>query len=218
MTESTFPQPAPRLRLRVSWPAAAALAALALLGAAGWIVARGSADTALLNQAASDLRDGRSEAALAALHRLPHPRWMSVEARTRAASIYFLLGEDVRAHRTLGGLPFRAGHPQDARLRELSGHCLNASRLLQRADRSQDPAKRVALARQAYAELPHAPAVLERLVEEELLAVSRGAGPEVESALLRDYGTLRRSAPTRAAAVKRKLSETLTGAGGAAGA
>jgi len=199
------PRPARVWARRLLW----ALVLLLPLLLAGGIVKLLGEEGRVLAAATSELRSGRTEAALDSLDRLWGRRLLSAAARRRAAELYLRLGEDRKAHTFLAGQRPEKDHPADRRLQELSARCQQASHLLARADRSRSPRERVRLLREARLLLPDSPGVLQRLVQEELLLFTRSSDPEDEARFSEAYTELARAAPRRAAEVKRRAQEML---------
>lgn len=185
------------------------LVLLAPLAAALWMGSARWAEDRVLAAAQQRLESGQWEAALDALAPLQGRRALSREARRRAAEVYFRLGEDRKAHELLVGVPYREDSADDRRLRDLAARNQRAAKLLEQADRSRDPRKRLQLARQAREQLPEAPPILQRVIQEELMVMSRGASAEVSEEFSRDYTDLRAHAPRAADELKRRLAELL---------
>jgi hypothetical protein len=188
-------EPTPRRRLRVGWRPVLIAAGILPLTAVLALAGVRAGEESLLDAAAAHLRQGQPEAALGPLARLRDRRFLFVSTRRRAAVLYFRLGEDKEALRMLAGQKFDADDPNDLQLRQLSSKCLRAGKLLRQADGSRDPAERVTLVRKAVEEVPDSPRLLERAVQEELLAMTVPNGPDVDQEFSEDYAALRRKAP-----------------------
>jgi len=180
-------------------------------GLLGWAVAARTAEESVLRRASAQLEHGSLERALQIVEPLRQNRFLSPGGRRRAAALLFQLGKDREAHGMLRGLKFHSGDPGDMRLRTLSARCQQAAIFLKRADAARDPAERLRWVGQAREELPDAPNVLQRLVKEEVLAMTRGNDPAAEAAFEQDYADLRRRAPAHADAVQREVRELLQG-------
>ena len=182
---------------------------LFLLLAAGWVVASRGTEDRILAAAEGHLRSGEPEAALGALEPLHGRPLLSSAARRRAAGFYFRLGEDRKAHALLRGQRFDTEDAEDLRLRDLAGRNYRAAQLLRRVERSHNPEERVRFLQAARKELPEAPRLLQRLVQEELLAMVRTGKPEHSAAFERDYLELRAMAPQLADEIKARVAEEL---------
>jgi hypothetical protein len=158
-----------------------------------------------LRQSAARLERGELEGALAALEPLLHRPLLSGGTRRQAAELYLRLGEDSRARDLLRGQRFDAKSADDTRLRDRIDRCRRASELLEQASHTVEPAERVRLVAEARQAVPESPRVLQRLVQEELLAMTRSPAPEASQAFEEGYRELRRKAPGLADALKRKV-------------
>ncbi len=177
------------------------------LAAAGFLLASGrGAEVRLLAQARQALDMGNAEGAESALTELVRRPLLSERAREAGAELFFRLGEDHAAHALLKGAAPDPRNPRDRRLRELAARCQRAAADLSRADRAPQPDDRLRLARSAERETPEAPRVLERVVDEELLVMSRRESPEVSAAFEQDYARLRLTAPHLATRVKDRVA------------
>lgn len=182
---------------------------LAPLVVAGWISThRARAETALR---AADAHMSRQEleAASEALRALPAPWTLSAELRRRGAELFFRLGEDGKGNALLGGQPYRASDPLDQRLRALNERAQRAAGELRAADASRIPDERLAHLRKAVEELPESPALLARLVLEEVLALPASRDRSLSVRFGADYAALRQKAPRRAEELKARLREAL---------
>jgi hypothetical protein len=164
--------------------------------------------TARLDRAEARLNAGAWEAALAELAPISRTGFLSLSNQRRAATLLLRMGEDQQAYRLLAARPLRRNDPEDAVARDLAARCYSSSVLRRQSEKLRDPRERLRLARSAREALPEAPRVLEWVVREELLAMTRGIKTE-EKAFERDYALLRRHAPTLADAVKQKVAEVL---------
>jgi hypothetical protein len=189
-----------------------------LLGAAmvGWQ----SGEDAILQRAAATLERGQPEQALIDLKPLLRRPLLSSSARRRGAALYFRMGQDGRAHTLLRGQRYDGKDAADVELRTLAERCLKAGKALKAADRSNDAMERLRLVRSAQVELPDSPLVLQRVVLEELGALTLAPTPaeaeRMTEEFLQDYQALRMRAPSLADEVKRKAGERLAmPAGGA---
>lgn len=161
----------------------------------------------MTGQARALLESKQWEASGNALGGLDGRRFVSRRARWDAAELYFRLGEDRKAHQMLAGIPFHEGDARDREMRELSSRNLRASSLLSQAETAPDVLGRLRLIRKARNEVPESPAILARLVQEELLAITHGGETEEQGAFESDYTLLRRAAPRAAAELKRRVGE-----------
>lgn len=202
-----------KIRRNLGW-ICLGVVALLMLSIGFWVAGASAEQSTLLAKATRQLDGGELEAARATLDGLGRRPLLPAPVRRQVASHYFRLGDDVAAHNVLRGLKVRAGDAEDRALQEWSGRCLRASERLKRADESRNTADRVRYAREAAKELPDAPAVLQRLVLEELLAMTRSTDPSYGKAFERSYMELRMKAPTLAAEVKKKVADAMaTGSG-----
>jgi hypothetical protein len=190
-----------------------ALAFLAPLVVGAGLVAWQAGEWTILARAKTSLDAGLPERALQELKPLAGRPLLSSAARRRGAALYFQLGQDEDAHGLLRGQAYNGRDPADAELRELAGKCVRAVRSLESADRTRNPAERLRLVRSAREELPDAPLVLQRVVLEELAAVTSAASPaEAERLMqeyLQDYADLRVKAPSLADSVRRQHEKAL---------
>ena len=197
--------PSRRGWLRLLW----LLPLLAVIVVAGWVSTERSEEDTLLRQARSDLDAGRAERAEASLARLVRKPYLSREARWTGAELFFRLGEDHAANALLKGARPDPKDPRDRMLQGLAASCQRAALLLSQADRAKDPMARLDLARQALTETPEAPLVLRRVVEEELLVMSRREASGVAQQFEIDYLKLRQGTPKLAEDVKQRLAHSL---------
>lgn len=197
--------PSRRGWLRLLW----LLPLLAVIAVAGWVSTERSEEDALLRQARRDLDAGKAERAEASLARLVRKPYLSREARWGGAELFFRLGEDHAANALLKGARPDPKDPRDRMLQGLAASCQRAALLLSQADRAKDPLARLDLARQALTETPEAPLVLRRVVEEELLVMSRREDPRVVKQFEMDYLKLRQGTPRLASDVKQRLADSL---------
>lgn len=181
--------------------------ALPLLAGVG-LVAWRSGEDLLLSRATQQFQADQWEASLNHLGALQKRPLLSSSGRRKAAELFFRMGEDQHGHALLRGQRFDEKDPEDQALRELTGRCLQAARLLEKADRAKNPVERLRHARAAHQEVPDAPRLLQRVVLEELAALTRARSPkeaaELSEAYVQDYAVLRQNAPTLAAEVRRQ--------------
>lgn len=167
-----------------------------------------SAEQGLVNRATAQFQAGEWEASLNSLATLQTRPLLSSAGRRRAAELFLRMGEDAHGHALLKGQRFDEQDPEDQKLRELTSRCVRAARLVEKADKSRDPAQRLEYLRAAQLELPDAPRLLQRVTLEELGALTRARSPEeaaeLSDAYLQDYAALRQKAPTLAAEVRRR--------------
>ena len=173
-----------------------------------WLMVLDRTTTARLDRAEARLRAGAWEAALDELSPISSAGFLSLANQRRAATLLLRMGEDQQAYRLLAARPLRWNEPDDMVARDLAARCYTASVLRRQSEELREPAERLRLARSAREALPEAPRVLEWVVREELLAMTRGMKTE-EKAFERDYALLRRAAPRLADAVKEKVAEAL---------
>ncbi len=197
-----------RLRRNLLWIILLFVAA-GMLSLGVWVSRASAEHAALIARAAHQLDAGELEAALHTTDSVGRRPLLPTPIRREVAALYFRLGEDIAAHNTLKGLPLRSEQAEDQDLLDWSSRCARSARLLAEADRSKDPVERVRLLRDARKELPDAPRVLQRLVLEELLAMSQTSDPTYEAAFGMHYAELRQKAPGMAADVKRQVGELL---------
>lgn len=197
-----------RLRRNVLWIVLLLVAGL-LLSAGVWVMRSSAENSVLLARAVRQLEAGELEAALHTTDSLGRRRLLPAPVRREVASLYFRLGEDIAGHNVLKGLPLRSEQAADQELLDWSSRCARTARLVEKAEQNEDPAARVRLLREARKELPDAPRLLQRLVLEELLAMSQTDDPGYEAAFGMHYAELRQKAPEMAETVKRKVGELL---------
>jgi hypothetical protein len=176
------------------------------IAAVAWLMVLDRTVTDRLDRAEAQLKAEAWEAALDELAPVSSAGFLSLSNQRRAATLLLRMGEDQQAYRLLAARPLRPNEPDDAVARDLAARCYAASVLRRQSEKLHDPAERLRLARSAREALPEAPRVLEWVVLEELLAMTRGMKTE-EKAFERDYALLRRAAPRLADAVKEKVAE-----------
>jgi len=207
--ENSRGQAAPRKRGAPLRRFAVAVLLLAPVIIAAALVGSRWAEDRVLSTASANLNLGRWEPALSTLELLRGRKALSPEARRRTAELYFRLGEDSKAHQVLGGMAFDEKSTADQRLRELAGRNQRAASLLRRIDKTTDPIQRLKLARKAQQEVPESAGILQRVVQEELMVLSRGLDSEIAEAFDRDYTDLRAHAPSKADELKERVRELL---------
>jgi hypothetical protein len=190
---------------RLLWIVPLLLALLATTLVAG----QRAGEEALLRHARRSLDQGQAENAERDLTALVRRPLLSRTARWDGAELFFRVGEDHAGNALLKGAQPDPHDPRDRQLLDLAARCQRALLLLARANRTPDPKERLDLAREALAETPDSPLVLQRVVEEELLQMTRTDDPRLSAAFEADYRRLRIGAPRLADELKQRVARTL---------